>query len=456
MKRLVWGLLIATVVIAAAVTIVALPRGSEWTTVSSEALEAFQAGMEAQGKLYHRDAARHYERALELDPDFVAARLELAAMISEDDSERAEQLRKEALAADRTRLTPRERLMLDRLAAHRDKDSARADALVDEFLERYPDDPHALALKAGRLFRTGHLEEALRAYQRMVEVDPNWVLSYNQLGYIAMQMSRFAEAEEYFTSYRFIAPDQANPHDSLGELFVILGRYDEAAASFERAIAIKSDFWNSYVHLMIVHILQKDFEAADRVVEQALAAEALGESAAEALRCSLKCWRAMEDGAWGDLIELHQNDPSCLDNPMAFGTTAAAVHRAASVLGLYDQAIELEDRVEKMATKYKGALGTSADSSAGLLHMRGVRLACQGELKAAEDLLREADGHLRYKNADLGLFKLLNRLVLVEVLLARGHQADAHSLLSQVRTVNPTLASDFEADGLEVLGLRGR
>ena len=57
-------------------------------------------------------------------------------------------------------------------------------------------------------------------------------------------------------------------------------------------------------------------------------------------------------------------------------------------------------------------------------------------------------------NADIGVFKLENRLALVEVLLARGHQAEAHALLSQVRTVNPTRAASFESDGLQVLGLR--
>jgi len=44
------------------------------------------------------------------------------------------------------------------------------------------------------------------------------------LGYIKMMQGRFAEAEESFMSYRFIAPDQANPHDSLGELYITTGR----------------------------------------------------------------------------------------------------------------------------------------------------------------------------------------------------------------------------------------
>ena len=72
----------------------------------------------------------------------------------------------------------------------------------------------------------GQRAEPQFVYQRLVEIAQNWVIAYNQLGYIAMASGRFVEAEEYFTSYRFVAPDQANPHDSLGELYLLLGRPD--------------------------------------------------------------------------------------------------------------------------------------------------------------------------------------------------------------------------------------
>ncbi len=462
MNRVGWVLVVFGVLVAAAIGLVlARPHEAEWTTASAAALDAFEAGREAENKLYHRDAIDWYARALEHDPTFFAAKVQLARTVGELEPERAEKLREDALEADRDRLSPREQFIFDGLKAFRDNpgaDAAKArqaaaEERIERYLERSPDDTYVLAIKAAQLFNRGELEESQRIYQRLVELDPNFVLAYNQLGYIAMQMARFAEAEEHFTSYRFIAPDQANPHDSLGELFVILGRYDEAAASFERAIAIKSDFWNSYVHLMIVHTLTGDYAAAEHVIERAVGAGALGPGSRSTLLCTLRSWQALGQQDWDALLTLGEEQTACVTDPMTAGVTLVAAHRAASALGRFDLSLALEAKVGELEAKSKERSG-GQDDAAVMRHMRGVRLACQGSLQEAENELRAADGMLRFMNADIGVFKLENRLALVEVLLARGHQAEAHALLSQVRTVNPTRAASFESDGLQVLGLR--
>jgi len=114
MKRGFWMLAAATVLITAGVTLIALPRGDEWTTVSAEALREFEAAMEAQTKLYKLEAKAHLDKALELDPDFVIAKLQFQEYAYGDEKERGKRLLEEALAADLDRLTPRERLMVER------------------------------------------------------------------------------------------------------------------------------------------------------------------------------------------------------------------------------------------------------------------------------------------------------------------------------------------------------
>jgi Flp pilus assembly protein TadD len=54
---------------------------------------------------------------------------------------------------------------------------------------------------------------------------------------------------ENLKKYQFMAPDQANPYDSLGEVQAYSGRYDEAIANLNRAVALKPDFFESYGHL---------------------------------------------------------------------------------------------------------------------------------------------------------------------------------------------------------------
>jgi Flp pilus assembly protein TadD len=221
---------VALVVVAA--TLTAVPRDAGWTSSSTEAVEAFEAALEANRKIYRNEAWAYLEKALELDPDFVAAKIEMAMLCSYEDPERAERLIAEAIAADRAGLTDRERFMVERAELMKAMKYDEANAAINAYLEEHPNDPHVLHLQALRVWQSGDLEEAERLNRRLLEISPNWVLAYNQLGYITMLQGRFAEAEEYFTSYRFIAPDQANPHDSLGELFIILGRYEQATESF--------------------------------------------------------------------------------------------------------------------------------------------------------------------------------------------------------------------------------
>ena len=86
-------------------------------------------------------------------------------------------------------------------------------------------------------------------------------------------------------------------------------------------------------------------------------------------------------------------------------------------------------------------------------HMRGVRLATVGDTDGAVESFELADEFFHYMMAGSGLFKLRNRLILVETLLAAGEDAQAHQLLSKVRSVNPAMVENFEEDGLKVLGL---
>ena len=85
--------------------------------------------------------------------------------------------------------------------------------------------------------------EALAEYERLLTVNPNYAYAYNMLGYAAAARGDFAKAEDYLKRYRYLAPDQANPLDSLGELYALVGRYDEAEDVLKKALAIKGDFF---------------------------------------------------------------------------------------------------------------------------------------------------------------------------------------------------------------------
>ncbi len=446
-------ILIAVAAIVAGAGILALPQGSEWTTDSKEALAEFEASMEASQKLYHQDARVHLERALELDPDFVVAKVSMAEICRWEDEERATTLMSEVDTADVSRLTPREQFMVLRAQLLSDLRFEEAQSQMAAYLEQYPDDPYVLHIKALGTWQRGELIEAERLNKRLLEISPNWVIAYNQLGYITMMQGRFAEAEEYFTSYRFIAPDQANPHDSLGELFIVLGRYDEARESFEQALVNKPDFIVAFEHLAMVDALREDWDGAEREIERALQVEGMSDEMANHFRCGIDFWHLATDREWAKIIKLAEGD--CPPEKLSDIGVTIQVHHATCRLGQWDTALEIESKVreliEKSDEEKKSSFRELLEPMAH--HMTGARLSMQGDFEGAIKELKLADENLTYVNAGIGILKLSNQLALATVLRKAGHEAKSHALIDKVRTINPEIVERYEERGMMVNGM---
>jgi tetratricopeptide (TPR) repeat protein len=324
---------------------------------------------------------------------------------------------------------------------------------LDEYVEKYPNDPYILNQKALRTWHQGNLEEAERLYRRLAEISPNWVIAYNQLGYITMMQGRFTEAEEYFKSYRFIAPDQANPYDSLGELFITLGRWDEAEETLERALEIKPDFWAPYQHLALMKTFNGDIDGAREIIERAKAAD-IGDRMVFNMECELDYMAMRNEEAWQLVLDESESD-CAIDFKKGVGFAVVTTHLAASELGDWELAKSYEDDAAELLkmVKESGDIKGTMVLGGVVAHMRGVRLAIQGDYAAAEEHLRKADERLTYAEAGTSLYKLFNRMILVETLLAEGKDTEAHQLLASARSVNPAMVEEFEESGFKVLGL---
>jgi tetratricopeptide (TPR) repeat protein len=446
------GLAVVVVGIVA-VSIIALPRGADWTTDSPEALAEFLSAIDAKMKLYHDDVQAHLEKAVELDPDFVIAKLYLANEIRYDDEDRALRLWNDVLTSDHSNLTPREVFFVDRARAYQEKRFDDAAQMIDDYLERYPDDPFILHEKALKTWGAGEFEEAERLNRRLIEIAPNWVLAYNQLGYIAMSQGRFVEAEEYFTSYRFVAPDQANPHDSLGELYIILGRIEEAEASLRQSIEIKPDFWNAFDHLALARMSVGDVAGAEAIVSEVRAAGNCPDYWETGIACYVDIAGLARAERWDGIRVLLEENAACLEGQSS-SYAQIMKHRAAVQLGDIETALSVEEKMEKSLSAAETIMKLDKPMILGALsHLQGVRMAHQGDHEGAIEAFWNADKNLTYIQAGSGLFKLQNRIFLAETLFAAGEDVDAHKVLSKVRSVNAGVAQEFEEKGLKALGL---
>lgn len=451
MKRWIWVVVAMVALTTVGITMVAVPRTPEWTTTSPLARAEFEAGDEARRKVYWEEAADHYKRALELDPDFIVAKWRVTQFLPDGERVERDRLSKELMTADLTGLTPRESFYIESWRAEQNGRPAEVERLLDAYLEQNPDDPNVLAIKAGQQWRLGHLEEAERLYQDLVAIDPNWVGAYNALGYIMKIRGRFTESEEYFKKYRFVAPDQANPHDSLGELFITIGRYEEAEVSLRNAIEIKPEFWPSYRNLTILKAYIGDYEAIYPIIEQARVAGA-PDDILFWMECRAKYAEMAEYEEWHKILE--QRESSCV---AGFNTALSAIltHRAACHLGDWQTASAVEDEASALLieTENSGDEDLVLAFRAVIPHLRGIRLALRGDYLQAAKHLQAADDLLGFVGADIGMYKLYNRMLLAETLLAGGRVAEAHEVLAKVRSVNSRMLEEFEETGFRYLGL---
>lgn len=209
------------------------------TTHSKTAYQEFLKGKEAANKFYNNEAETHFKKAIALDSNFAMAYLYLGKLCrgQTNQKKQAKQYLEKAKKLA-PRVSERERWIIFLYLASSEKER---EAYLDSLLQKYDNtiEPH-LARAALAMSKMDY-KTAEHEYKRILQINPNYAMAYNMLGYLASQQGKTIDAIKYFKKYIFIAPDEANPHDSLGELLLLIGRYDEAIAEFKKAIAIRPE-----------------------------------------------------------------------------------------------------------------------------------------------------------------------------------------------------------------------
>jgi len=419
--------------VAVAGALLMLPaRKPEWTTTSPQALAEFQAGLDSLQKIYYNEAANRFQKALDLDPDFVVAkRFALVTKQRPSSDPEIQKLVAELQKADLSKLTDRERFLVTFALADYGKDPAKAQEVLEGYAAKSPNDPFVLEALANTAAARQDWPESRRLLTRLVEVAPNRVMAYNQLGYLEMGMGRFAESQRMFETYRYIAPDQANPHDSLGELLILTGRYDEAKRELEEALRMRPDFCASYQHLANLALMDDRPEDAQQALARAEKVGACPPYMLKVLRCQLAVWPPFLASDWQAVWKAEQT--TCASEDVSDDVlklwAALATGRRADAEGI------VAKRREAVA-KLPAAAPSRRYVEAVLAHMEGALLLAQGKATEAAERFRFADEGMSYRELGPGLFKLINRHVLARALQAAGSREQAEEVLAEARAVN--------------------
>ncbi len=243
-------------------------RISDITTTSMEAYNYWLRGSEDHAKFYYDDALKFYEKAIELDPDFAMAHLDLGiAYSSLGNTKKRDAAYKKAKQLSRN-ATEKERLWIEAVyAGGIEENSEKRIRIIEEIAKKYPKEKDA-HYNLGRYYYSRDPDKALEEYNITLKLDPNHGLALNQLGYFYADREDFGKALKYFQRYAASSPGDANPLDSLAELYFQVGDLDKAIAKYKEALEVKPDFFHSYWRIGYMYALKEDYTEAMNWVGQ--------------------------------------------------------------------------------------------------------------------------------------------------------------------------------------------
>lgn len=208
------------------------PAAQAFATRNEEALRAFLEGRQAREP---SAAAQAYARAVSLDPGFGLAYLAwLQTALARQDYAEAQRVFDMARAAgNRVRAIDRARLDVEEAALRRDP-AAQTNAL--RAMTRLRPADAALWRKLADAELAAHrISEAEQSYRKAAELEPDNPAVLNTLGYTAALAGNLGAAVSALERYQRLRPDDANPLDSLGDVYFRFGRLEEAEKYYRQA-----------------------------------------------------------------------------------------------------------------------------------------------------------------------------------------------------------------------------
>ncbi|MBL7074604.1 tetratricopeptide repeat protein, partial [candidate division KSB1 bacterium] len=206
------------------------------TTQSEEARAVFLEAREMSEHLRTDEAREHFDKAIELDPDFAQAYLYRSFDFTSDEDLKSHLKQAVALA---DKVSEGERLLIEqRKAFWLDNNLGERLKLRKQLARKYPKDKRARNLLGIAYYGRDEDDKAIAELEAAVALDKDYPPPYNQLGYAYREIGEYEKAEQAFKDYIRLIPDEPNPYDSMADLYMKTGRFEEAIENYQKAVEL--------------------------------------------------------------------------------------------------------------------------------------------------------------------------------------------------------------------------
>ncbi|MFB0565873.1 MAG: protein kinase [Candidatus Aminicenantaceae bacterium] len=385
------------------------------TTTSMEAYNYFIRGRDDYEKFYWEEARKFLEKAIALDPNFVSAYLYLVHTFTRlGDTENANEALKKAKDLLR-KATEKEKLYIEASYAYEiERNQEKYIRILNKLAEKFPKEKQVHYWLGYYYQGAGSINEAIEEYKKGLELDPDYGLFLNQLGYIYSQLREYEKAMEYFKRYASVSPGDANPFDSMGDMYFFMGRLDDAIVKYKEALEVEPDFL-SKGKIGYMYALKENYSEALRWIEQHTA-----EASTPGIDADRYMWKGLYDFWLGRFKEALSNLQKATEIAESLGNkdwialaqwVKGWMHYDRREFDLSRNAFDFDMEGLPQFTPFFKAV---KNYSLGLVNLK------EGEIESAKSRLSEIESFIPKGGFQKDWIRSRYDLLLGEVLLAEG------------------------------------
>jgi len=236
--------------------------------------------------------------------------------------------------------------------------------------------------------KSGNPKRAITLYKRLLAKYPDYVGALHELGIAQMAVRDYRGALDSFIRATMLHPDDWTTLASLAQCYVQLNALEMAARTLEQARAINNNDAEIHFTLGAIYERQREYEAAETALRQALAKNPDHAMAANLRGTCLVHLGELEEAAKA----FHQSHAS---DPARIGPIAASA-QLPSGISLIDVDAAMPGVTPDQRLKANEHQATAAFAAASLFHKQAKHKEAWGQLMRANRLVRkQLDGKVQ-------------------------------------------------------------